>query len=88
MKTESCENMDTRKATARRITALCQERHWKPYHLALQAGVPSSTVKNILNGTSRNPGIVTLKKLCDAFEITLTEFFDTEEFNNLEQELL
>jgi len=31
--------------------------------------------------------MTTLKKLCDGFEITLQEFFDTEEFNTLEQEL-
>jgi len=37
---------------------------------------------------NQNPGIVTLKKLCDGFEITLAEFFDTKEFNELEQELV
>jgi len=27
-------------------------------------------------------------ELCDGFEITLAEFFDTKEFNELEQELI
>jgi hypothetical protein len=44
-------------------------------------------LKNIVNGVSQNPGIVTIKKLCDGLEITLVEFFDTEEFRALEQEI-
>ena len=44
-------------------------------------------MKNIVNGVSQNPGIVTIKKLCDGLEITLVEFFDTEEFRALEQEI-
>lgn len=35
----------------------------------------------------QNPGIVTIKKLCDGLEITLTEFFDTDMFRTLEQEI-
>ena len=59
-----------------------------PIHkLATESGVPPSTIKNILYGKSQNPGIVTIKMLCDGMGITLIEFFDTEEFKNLEQEL-
>ena len=49
--------------------------------------MPQSTVKSILGGESRNPGTVTVKKLCDALEITLKEFFDTPYFDALEQEI-
>jgi len=73
---------------AKRIVQLCRERAITPNGLSYLAGVPQSTVKSILGGESRNPGIVTLKKLCDGFEITLAEFFDTREFNELEQELV
>lgn len=38
-------------------------------------------------GESQNPGSVTVKKLCDAFEITLGEFYSTPEFDALEQEM-
>ena len=51
------------------------------------AAVPQATVKSILNGESQNPGVVTLKKLCDGFGITLGEFFSTPEFDALEQEI-
>ena len=35
----------------------------------------------------RNPGTVTIKKLCDGLDITLGEFFSTPEFDSLEQEI-
>jgi len=44
-------------------------------------------VKNILYGKSRNPKILTLKMLCDGFGITLREFFGSDEFEGLEQEI-
>ena len=55
--------------------------------MATESGVAPSTIKNVLYGKSQNPGIVTLKMLCDGLGITLTEFFNTEEFKNLEQEI-
>ena len=55
--------------------------------LARSAGVAPSTVKNILNGASKNPGVVTIKILCDGFGISLIEFFDTDEYRDLEQEV-
>ena len=49
--------------------------------------ITTSTVKSILYGNSRNPGVVTIKKLCDGFGITLNEFFSGSEFEALEQEI-
>lgn len=79
--------MDTHEAIANRIKQLCEERHITPNKLSTIAAVPQGTIKSILNGESKNPGAVTLKKLCDGFEITLGEFFSTKEFDELEQEI-
>ena len=79
--------MDTRKAIANRIRYLCQERGITPNKLGSISAVPQATIKSILNGESKNPGIVTLKKLCDGLEISIVDFFDTQDFRNLEQEL-
>ena len=79
--------MNTREAVAVRIRQLCLKRGLTPNGLSNLAAVPQSTVKSILNGESKNPGIVTIKKLCDGFEITLGEFFSTLEFDALEQEI-
>lgn len=76
-----------KKAVANRIIALCNERNIAINELANISGVSPSTVYSILNEKSQNPGIVTIKKLCDGLEITLGEFFTTPEFDALEQEL-
>ena len=79
--------MDTRAAIANRIRQLCKECGITPNRLSTISAVPQATIKSILNGESKNPGAVTIKKLCDGFEITLSEFFSTPEFDALEQEI-
>lgn len=80
--------MRTREVVALRILELCKKRGITPNRLSNIAAVPQATVKSILNGESQNPGVVTIKKLCDGLEITLGEFFSTPEFDALEQEIV
>ncbi len=79
--------MNTTEAVVERIRQLCLSQDITPNGISNIAGVPQATVKSILNGESRNPGIVTIKKLCDGFGITLGQFFSTPEFDALEQEI-
>ena len=79
--------METYNAVKNRLLELLGEREMSIHKLAMESAVAPSSIKNILYGKSKNPGIVTLKMLCDGFGITLIEFFDTEEFKNLEQEI-
>ena len=72
---------------AERIYELCKEREITPNALSYLSGVSQSTVKSILNGESKNPGIVTIKKLCDGLNVSIVEFFDTDKFISIEQEL-
>jgi DNA-binding Xre family transcriptional regulator len=51
------------------------------------SAVTQSTVNDIVNHRSKNVGIVTIKKLCDGLDISISDFFDTEEFRNLDQEI-
>lgn len=74
-------------AVVKRIYDLCEEREITPNALSYLSGVSQSTIKSILNGESRNPGIVTLKKLCDGLEISIIDFFDAGYFIDLEQEI-
>ena len=79
--------MDTRLCVANRILQLCQKQNISLAALAHLSAVPPSTLKSIVNGDSKNPGIVTIKLLCDGWGITLPDFFDTDEFRSLEQEI-
>ena len=56
-------------------------------NLANISGVSPSTIYSILNERSKNPGVCSLKKICDGLEITIREFFDSDLFDDLEQEI-
>ena len=63
--------MGVYEVTVKRIRELCKERNITPNALSYAAGISQSTIKSILNGESVNPGIVTIKKICDGFDITI-----------------
>ncbi|MBQ3483238.1 MAG: helix-turn-helix transcriptional regulator [Clostridia bacterium] len=79
--------MNTKEAVARRIVELCNERNIATNALANLSGVSPSTVYSMLNEKSQNPGVVSVKKLCDGLEITLRAFFDSPIFDDIEQEI-
>ena len=79
--------MGTYNAVKNRILSLCKEKRFTINKLATESGVAPSTVKNILYGKSQNPGIVTIKMLCDGLGISLIEFFQDDSFKELEQEI-
>ncbi len=80
--------MNTKEAIAKRIIELCEQRNMAINALANISGISPSTVYSMLNEKSQNPGVVSIKKLCDGLEITLREFFDSPIFESLEQEII
>lgn len=79
--------MNITEAVKIRFEELCFKKNINFCKLATLSGVPYTTVKSIFYNQSKNPGIATIKKLCDGLEISITEFFNTEYFKNLEQEI-
>jgi len=79
--------MDIVSAIRDRILRLCAEHNITINKLATLSALPPSSIKNILYGKSKDPKIRTIKKLCDGLGITLKDFFDTPEFEALEQEI-
>lgn len=79
--------MNTKEAVAKRILELCKRKNIAVNALANLSGVTPSTIYSILNEKSQNPGIVSIKKLCDGLGISVREFFDSDLFNDLEQEI-
>lgn len=79
--------MAVKDMVAKRFQDICKERNIKTNELANLSGVTPSTVYSMLDERRRDVSIVVIKKLCDGLDITLGEFFNTEEFNNLEQEI-
>lgn len=79
--------MNISDAVAERILELCRQNNITVNKLSTLAGVTQSTVNDIVNRKAKNIGIVTIKKLCDGLDISITDFFDSPCFRNLEQEL-
>lgn len=79
--------MKTVEAVKNRILQLCGERNITVNKLATLSALPPSSVKAILYGRSQNPKLLTIKMICDGLGITLADFFNTQEFNLLEQEI-
>ena len=79
--------MRTKEAVAQRILELCRERNIAVNTLANISGVSPSTIYSMLNQKSQNPGVVSIKKLCDGLEITVRQFFDSPLFDETEQEI-
>ena len=74
-------------AVRQRILNLCKERDVTLNALSVQCGITQSTLNNIVSGRNGSTTVSTVKKLCDGLEISIVEFFDSPEFENLEQEL-
>ena len=79
--------MTTKEAVAQRIIDLCTERNIAVNALANISGVAPSTIYSMLNTKSKNPGVVSIKKICDGLEITVRQFFDSPLFDDTEQEI-
>ena len=78
--------MNINEATITRIRTLSKAQRLSMYELADKTGMPPSTVKSIMNGKSKNPGIVNIKKMAEGLGLTIREFFDDDIFDNLEQD--
>lgn len=79
--------MDIKDVVTERFLKLCKERNISINELANISGVTASTAYSMMDSSRKDVSIRTIKKFCDGLEITLGEFFSTEEFDSLEQEL-
>ena len=74
-------------AVKERILELCEEYNISPNKLSNISGVTQSTVNNIISGRNKSTTISTIKKLCDGLGISIQDFFCSDLFCNLEQEV-
>ena len=79
--------MNAKEAVAKRILELCDEKDIAINGLANISGVSPSTIYSMLNEKSQNPGVVSINKICDGLDISLRQFFDSDIFDDLEQEI-
>ncbi len=79
--------MNISQAVRERISELRQQQGLTINRLSDISGVTQSTVNDIVKGKSYNTGIATIKKLCDGLGISIRDFFNSDLFDDIEQEV-
>lgn len=80
--------MNIGEATKQRIVELCKQKSITVNRLSTICGITQSTLNNIVSGRNKSATVSTVKKICDGLEISIKEFFNSELFDNLEQEII
>ena len=68
-----------------RIDELCAKEGWSHYILAKRYGISQSTISNMFSRTNQ-PTFTTVNRICDAFGITMAQFFDSKQHLDLNAE--
>lgn len=79
--------MRSKEAIYRRILELCETRNMTVNGLARVCGITQSTLSNITSGRNNSTTVSTIQKICDGLEMELPDFFDSDLFRNIEQEI-
>ena len=79
--------MRIKEAIVIRFQQICREREMAYNELATRSGVTPSTVYSMMSNSRKDLSVITVKKLCDGLDMTITEFFDAPIFHSLEQEI-
>ncbi len=78
--------MELSRAISKRIKKMCKEKNITVNKLASLSYLTQSTVQSLVDGTSKNPKLLTIIRLCEGFDIKTKDFFDDELFDNIERE--
>ena len=76
--------VNAKDAVAKRIQVLCAERNITANELANRCGMTPSTIYSMMNQKSKNPGVISIQKICEGLEICIRTFFDDPLFEKLE----
>lgn len=80
--------MRSKEALRLRVMELCRSRDLTLNGLSRISGITQSTLNNIICGRNNSATISTIQKICDGLDMDLAEFFDSDLFRNIEQEIV
>ena len=78
--------MTLQEAIKIRVLDLCKKNKITINGLAMLSGMPQSTVNSLIDGSSQNPKMLTILRICLGLDIELKEFFDHDVFSGLDDE--
>ena len=73
-------------AIIRRIDEICKERNSNICDISLNGGMSPSAIYDLIKGRTNCSKVITLKRFCEGAEMTLSEFFDKEYFNDCDDD--
>ena len=79
--------MSIGEASRYRIMQLCEDVNLSVNILSSIRGLTQCTVNNFNSGRNHSTTVSTLQKLCDGLGITIQDFFQSDLFVGLEQEI-
>ena len=78
--------MKVSEAISKKINKICNQNNISINKLASISCLTQSTVQHLADGTSKNPKLLTIVRICDGLNITLYDFFSDDLFKNLDRE--
>ena len=78
--------MTLQEAIKIRVLDLCKKNKININGLAMLSGMPQSTVNSLIDGSSQNPKMLTILRICLGLDIELKDFFDHDVFSGLDDE--
>ncbi len=79
--------MSLQEAIKSRVLDLCKINNLTINGLAMKSGISQSTVNSLIDGSSKNPKLLTILRICFGLNITFKDFFDNPIFENIEDDL-
>lgn len=78
--------MKINEAIIKRIEEICEENGSNICDLSLNGGMSPSAIYDLIKGRTKCSKVVTVKRFCEGAGITLSEFFNSDYFNELEDD--
>ena len=79
-------DMKLNDAIVKRIDEICNERGSNICDIALNGGMSPSAIYDLVKGRTKCSKVITVKRFCEGAGITLSQFFDRDYFNELEED--
>ena len=80
------EKLHLNEAVSKRLTELLEEHDMTQYQLFIKSGVPKSTIHNIIHCAYDSVKLRIIHELCQGFQISITEFFQSPLFDEVNLE--
>ena len=80
-----CKDVKLNDAIVMRIQEICEEKNVNICDASLKGGMSPSAIYDLVKGRTKCSKVITVKRFCEGAGVTLSEFFDRDYFNEIEE---